>query len=93
MLRDVNTIITDGGLGVETVKGEGVHFKIGVSPIVSDVPIIITGTMDAKKIKEKLGLSPLADACMDSVENGSSMIYCIPVLASVAGSVEEVQKT
>ena len=29
MLRDVNTIITDGGLGVETVKGEGVHFKIG----------------------------------------------------------------
>ncbi len=93
MLRDVNTIITDGGLGADTVKGEGVHVKIGVSPIVSDVPIIITGSMDAKKIKEKLGLSPLADACMDSVENGSNMIYCLPVAASVPGTVGEVTKT
>lgn len=92
MLRDVNTTITDGGLGADTIKGEGVHFKIGVSPIVSDVPIIITGSMDAKKIKEKLGLSPLADACMDSVENGSNMIYCLPVAASVPGTIGEVQK-
>ncbi len=93
MLRDVNTIITDGGLGADTIKGEGVHFKIGVSPIVSDVPIVITGSMDAKKIKEKLGLSPLADACMDSVENGANMIYCLPVAASVAGTIGDVEKT
>ncbi|MBU5312221.1 DUF2586 domain-containing protein [Tissierella carlieri] len=93
MLRDVNTIITDGGLGVDTAKGEGIHFKIGVSPVSSDVPIIITGNMDAKKIKEKLGLSPLADACMDSVENGSNMIYCLSVRASVPGTVGEIEKT
>lgn len=93
MLRDINTTITDGGLGADTIKGEGVHFKIGVSPIVSDVPIIITGSMDAKKIKEKLGLSPLADSCMDSVENGSNMIYCLPVAASVPGTIGEVKKT
>jgi len=92
MLRDVNTIITDGGLGVDTTKGVGIHFKIGVSPIVSSVPLIITGTMNAKKIKEKLGLSPLADACMDSVENGSNMIYCLPVNASVAGTIGDVEK-
>ncbi len=93
MLRDVNTTITDGGLGVDTAKGEGIHFKIGVSPVVSDVPIVITGSMNAKKIKEKLGLSPLADACMDSVENGSSMIYCLPVAASIPGTVDDVVKT
>lgn len=88
MLRDVNTIITDGGLG-DTAKGEGIHFKIGVSPVVSDAPIVITGSMNAKKIKEKLGLSPLADACMDSVENGSSMIYCLPVAASISPARSE----
>ena len=92
MLRDVNTTITDGGLGVDTAKGEGIHFKIGVSPVVSSVPIIITGSMDAKKIKEKLGLSPLADACMDSVGNGSNMIYCLPVKATVEGTVGAVTK-
>lgn len=92
MLRDVNATITDGGLGSDSVKGEGIHVKIGVSPIVSDVPIVITGNMDAKKIKEKLGLSPLADACMDSVENGSNLIYCLPVEASVQGTVGEVVK-
>ncbi len=92
MLRDVNTTITDGGLGASTTKGEGVHFKIGVSPIVSSAPIIVTGNMDADKIREKLGLSPLADACMDSVENGSNMIYCIPVEASVDGVVGAIEK-
>jgi hypothetical protein len=92
VLRDVNTTITDGGLGASTAKGEGVHFKIGVSPIVSSAPIIITGTMNADKIREKLGLSPLADACMDSVENGSNLIYCIPVVASVDGTVGEIVK-
>lgn len=92
MLRDVNTIITDGGLSVDTTKGEGIHFKIGVSPIESDIPIVITGGMDAKKIKEKLGLSPLADACMDSIENGSNIIYCLPVAASVNGEIGVVTK-
>lgn len=92
MLRDVNATITDGGIGSDGVRGEGVHVKIGVSPVVSDVPIVITGMMDAKKIKEKLGLSPLADACMDSVDSGSNMIYCLPVKATVQGTVGDVGK-
>lgn len=92
MLRDVNTTITDGGLGVSSAKGEGVHFKIGVSPVVSNVPIIITGNMSYKTIREKLGLSPLADAVMDSVENGSNLIYCLPVAASVDGTVGAIEK-
>lgn len=92
MLRDVKTVVSDGGLGLSSTKGEGVHLKIGVSPITSDVPIVITGNMSDKKIKERLGLSPLADACMDSVENGSNMIYCLPVAASIDGTVGEVEK-
>lgn len=92
-LRDVNQNIIDGMLGSSSTKGEGVHIKIGVSPVVSSVPLIITGSMGAKDIKEKLGLSPLADACMDSVENGSNLIYCIPVQASIPGTVSEVIKS
>ncbi len=93
MLRDVTTTITDGLLGLATVKGDGIHLKIGVSPVVSDAPILITGNMTAAKIKERLGLSPLADKVMDSVENGSNRIYCIPVSASTAGGKGTIEKT
>ncbi|WP_312644584.1 DUF2586 domain-containing protein [Hydrogenoanaerobacterium sp.] len=92
MLRDVRTTISDGGL-ISAPSGSGVHAKIGVSPKLSTSPILIKGSMSAKKIQEQLGLSPLADACMDSVENGASLIYCIPVAASVDGKVGEVKKT
>ncbi|MBV1817645.1 DUF2586 domain-containing protein [Bacteroidales bacterium MSK.15.36] len=87
MLRDVRHEVTDGLLGISQEKGEGVHVKIGVSPIVSDSPIIITGNMTATKIKERLGNSPLADKTMDSVENGSGRVLCIPVSATTAGNI------
>ncbi len=93
MLRDVKHNVTDGLLGFDTVKGTGLHLKIGVSPIVSDVPIIVTGSMTAEKIKARLGLSPLADSVMDSVENGSSRIYCLPVSATTAGTITAIVKT
>lgn len=92
MLRDVKTTITDGGLKISGNKGQGVHVKIGVSPMDATEPINIYGSMNAKKIKEKLGLSPLADACMDSVENGSNLIYCIPVKASIPGTIGTIDK-
>lgn len=92
MLRDVTTTISDGGL-LSAPTGTGIHCKIGVSPIVANEPVKITGSMNAKKIQEKLGLSPLADACMDSIQNGAATIYCIPVSASVDGTVSEVIKT
>lgn len=87
MLRDVRHEITDGLLGITSYKGEGVHVKIGASPVESSSFIIITGNMTAQKIKERLGLSPLADKTMDSVENGSARVLCIPVKASIAGSI------
>lgn len=93
MLRDVTHKVTDGLLGFSGTKGDGLHVKIGASPIVSEAPIVITGDMAAAKIKERLGFSPLADATMDSVEWGSNRVYCIPVSASTAGSVGAVTKT
>lgn len=93
MLRDVNTSVSDGLLSSGSVSGDGVHVKIGASPITSNDPIVIKGTMDANKIKELLGLSPLADMAMDSVENGSSRILCIPVAASTDGTVGDITKT
>lgn len=90
MLRDVRYSITDGQLQQPGQQGTGIHVKIGASPVDTAESVSITGTMSAAKIKEKLGLSPLADAVMDSVENGSAKILCLPVLASTAGTVTEV---
>ncbi len=92
-LRDVTITITDGLMGAGGNTGEGVHLKIGASPAVSEELIKITDSMDAKRIKLKLGLSPLANAAMDSVENGAALLYCMPVAPSVDGSVGEIRKT
>ena len=92
MLRDVNVTVSEGGL-VAGGSGTGIHVKIGASPKVATTPVSIKGTYTAKRIQQELGSCPLADACMDSVENGSSLIYCIPVAPSVAGTVGEVTKT
>lgn len=93
MLRDVKHNVTDGLLGFATATGDGRHVKIGVSPKVSDKPIVMTGDMDAAKVKERLGLSPLADAMMDSIQHGAGRTYCIPVAATTAGTIGEVKRT
>ncbi len=93
MLGDVIATVSDGLLGFETEKGTGIFVAIGVSPVEADAPITITGNMGVAKIRERLGLSPLADSVMDSVENGASRIYCIPVKATTAGTISEVSKT
>lgn len=92
MLRDVTHKISDGLLGFATKTGDGLSVKIGVSPVVSDTPIVITGDMDAAKIKSRLGLSPLADAAMDSVQGGAGRIYCFPVSATTAGELGQITK-
>lgn len=87
MLRDVRHTVTDGLLGISSERGQGVHVKIGVSPVASEQAVSIMGNMSAAKIRERLGHSPLADRVMDSVENGANRIYCFPVAASIAGTV------
>ena len=76
MLRDVKTNVRDGLLGFSAESGDGLHIKIGVSPVETDSPMIITSDMDADKIKNRLGLSPLADAVMDSVQWGAPPSRC-----------------
>lgn len=61
-------------------------------PVVNDKLVIITGDMTADTIKERLGRSPLADSVMDSVQFGAARVYCLPVAASTAGTVGEVEK-
>lgn len=92
MYGDVNVKIEDGNLGRGSSTGTGTHIKIGVSNVESKTPILVTGTMNAKKIKEKIGETPLADACIDSVEWGAKSIYCIPVKAGMAGAIGNVQE-
>ena len=79
MLRDVKHIISDGLLGFPTPTGDGLSVKIGASPVVSGTPVIITGDMDASKIRQRLGLSPLADAAMDAVQGGAARIFCFQI--------------
>ncbi|CAH8721939.1 DUF2586 family protein [Paenibacillus melissococcoides] len=65
---------------------------MGVAAAPSASPVVISGNMNDKKIKELLGHSPLADAVMDSIENGAGKIYCFPVSPAVPGTVGQVQK-
>lgn len=90
MLKDVKHTITDFGIGSSTVKGEGVHIKIGVSDIESNIPITINGSMNSSDIRSKLGLSPLSDSLIDSVNAGASTIYAFPVKKVTNGSIKAV---
>lgn len=91
MLNDVRITVSDGQLA--SGAGAGIHVKIGASPVVSAEPISIKNTLAPKRIRERLGLSPLADACMDSLEHGAKLVYCIPVAPTIDGTVGEVVKT
>lgn len=95
MFGDVNVTIEDGNLGRSggTETGVGTHVKIGISNIESKEPILISSTMSTEKIKQKVGDTPLADACMDAIEWGASKIYCIPVGAGTSGEVGEIKET
>ena len=84
MLRDVNINLSDGALA-SAVSAVGIHAKIGASPVTASEAIVIRSSMSARRIRELLGLSPLADAVMDSIENGANLVYCIPAVASTAG--------
>lgn len=93
MFSEVNISVEDGNLGKNSSTGITAQAKIGVSGIKSSVPILITNTMSPDTIKEKLGNSPLADACIDATENGLKTIYAFPVNADVKGTVSEITKT
>lgn len=90
MFSSVNVKVEDGNLGRSTVEGRGVQVTIGVSNVKSTVPLLITNTMKPDAIKEKLGCTPLADACMDAAENGLKENYAIPVTADIQGTVGEI---
>ncbi len=87
MQGDVKHIITDFGLGTSTVKGEGVHIKLGVSHIESNVPITINNTMTSDDIRNKLGKSPLSDSLIDSINAGVETVYAMPIKKSVDGEI------
>lgn len=55
MYGDVNVKVEDGNLGRSSSTGTGTQIKIGISNVESKAPILISGTMNAKKIKEKVG--------------------------------------
>ena len=52
MFGDVNVKVEDGNLGRSSSTGTGTSIKIGISNVESKSPILISGTMNAKKIKE-----------------------------------------
>lgn len=90
-LRDVTMAVEDGSLGNQSTTGENVHVKIGVSAVTSKTPLLITASMKPEQIKKKIGLSPLYDAALDSIENGAPKVYCIPVTPKKKGKAGEVK--
>lgn len=93
MYSEINVKVEDGRLGRSSSTAVHAQVKIGVSDAKSEVPLLITSSMEPDAIKEKLGLTPLADACMDAIENGLKTIYVLPVPADIDGSIGEVSYT
>lgn len=93
MYSDINIKVEDGSLGRNSSTAAHAQVKIGVSDVKSDAPILVTSSMTPDAIQEKLGLTPLADACMDAIENGLKTIFALPVPADVDGSIGEVAHT
>lgn len=92
MLSEVTTIVRDGLKGAAGTSGTGVHVKIGAG-VAEGGPIAIVRGMTVKEVQGLLGLSPLADAVLVSLETGARKIYCYPVAATVAGTVGTVTHT
>lgn len=90
MISRVEVEVKDSKAGIGAQYISGIHGKIGVSSVKVSEPIVIKNTMDTDKIKELLGNSPLADACIDSVDGGAQTIYCMPVVATSGGTISEV---
>lgn len=90
-MNDVIHTVTDNLTASKSTSGTGVHIKIGASPIQSDEVIVITGAHKLEYITKCLGLSPLRDAVMDSVENGAAKILCIPITPSMQGAVKALE--
>ena len=65
MYSSINVNVEDGNLGRNGATGKNAQIKVGVSTASGTDPVVITSTMSPAAIKEKLGLSPLADACID----------------------------
>lgn len=93
MFSEINVEVEDGSLGRNSSTAAHAQVKIGVSGTESSTPILITSAMKPEDIKEKLGYTPLADACIDATENGLKTIYAIPVKADVPGEIGEVTHT
>ncbi|WP_113673494.1 DUF2586 domain-containing protein [Vallitalea guaymasensis] len=91
-MKDVNVNIIDGGLGLNSGEKKA-HVKVGVSTAKVHEVVTITNTMSPEAIKEKIGISPLTDAVLDSVMTGANLIYCIPVAGAVAGTSSEINLT
>lgn len=89
MISRVEVDVKDGGSGIGEQLISGIHAKIGISQKTADM-VVIRNTMDTDQIRELLGQSPLADACMDSVDGGAQQIYCYPVAATMGGTPSDV---
>lgn len=93
MISRVEVEVKDSKSGLGAQYTSGIHGKIGISPVGGKELVTVKNTMDTDRIKELLGESPLADACIDSVDGGAQTVYCLPVAASAGGEVSEVSHT
>lgn len=93
MISKIEVEVKDSGAGIGEQRISGIHAKVGVSSVTDSDCIIIRNTMDTDQIRQLLGQSPLADACMDSIDGGAQRMYCYPVAASSGGKASEVAHT
>lgn len=96
MMKSENVLVRNIGItkwGYEYRSDELCDYigrKVDIKYDPDDMAVLYVFDQKGKKIKEKVGNTPLADACIDAVEWGASSIYCIPVKAGTAGTIGKI---
>ncbi len=88
MFGDVTARVEESGY-VDT-SGIGAHVKVGVAASKTAGLAKISQGTTADKIRQLLGDSPLADACILSMEHGAQTIYAKGLTADTKGTIGEL---
>lgn len=87
-LPDVSVTVQDGALGIVSASTSNIAVKVGVCSI-GTVGQLYSFT-DKKTLVATLGTGPLVEAAALSLDTAGGPVYCVPVTASVAGTLGAV---
>ncbi len=89
-MADVKVVIQDGGIGVVSDAGQGVHIKIGVSSKGNLDKLLSFSNQDIGAVEELLGTGPLPNSIRESF-SGAKVVYAIKAEADIPGEIGSIK--